>query len=561
MITRDSLTAILVSLTLWSRGSHSFSFQTNIKETKFSLSIQTKTINRKTESKLFALDDENLFYEDDEELFSSISSATAEKSNMDLSGSSTRQFNLGYDIMISSYAGSIGFDEVIDWEYFDNPGEEVRNIVEPPPFDPTKPKRTRSSSGSVVRLFRGELTGPAASMLRSKGKEYRVFVKEFSGEMAEDLAKAELETVGRLQSVLCAEFSESAKNGDWANTASSRYLLGMDLGDTRKDDNHLVQLMETLTNKKNIIPIVGILGRLNLSQYESDPDLDPNEWYRALGVPPPKQNSIWIVYEYAGLSTLGAYSQPPLLRRAKLPPKRGIFGNTVPPPQLPPWRERTNYVVKGIMKKALEGLAILHENGVAHRSIGRSSIVLSTDALDKSIPSSIYTTNPINTNIKFMDFGFAGVISESSINESFRRRAQTFGIEIKEQTVSTTVSIQETNFAMAEDLHALGFVFLGLLLTALAEPSSENYKMPDTDEDSLQRLLGEIFDKNIEEFREYCEAEEIWTNVVALLDENNGAGWDLIENLCFARERVGKLGKDDLQLITARGLLSNPLFQ
>ena len=522
--------------------------------------FSSPVIKRTTSSIIFA-SDENIFFEDDEDLFNSISSTTTTKSNVDLSGATTRQFNLGYDLILSSYAGAIGFDEVVDWEYYDNPGEKVRNVVEPPPLDPTKPKRTRSSSGSVVRVFRAELAGSIASTLRSQGLEYRVLVKEFAGEKAEDLASAELETLGRLQSVLSANMIESAKRGDWANTASSRYLLGMEKGDTRKDDISLMQLMGVLSGKKQSLPFVGILGRLNLAEYENDPNLDPNEWYRALGVPPPKPNSIWIVYEYAGLSTLKSYSQPPLLRWSKLPPKKGIFGNPVMPPPIPPWKERANYVVKCILKKSLEGLAILHENGVAHRSIGGSSIILSTPALDKSQPASIYTTSSFNTFTKFADFGFAGVISESCMDESFRRRAKTFGVDIKDQQLSTATSIQETNFAIAEDLHALGFVFLGALLTTLAEPKTENYKMPDTDEDSLQRLLGEIFDKDIEEFREYCEAEDIWSNVVALLDENDGAGWELINKMCFARERAGKLGNDSLQLVTARGLLANPLFQ
>lgn len=229
------------------------------------------------------------------------------------------------------------------------------------------------------------------------------------------------------------------------------------------------------------------------------------------------------------------------------------------PPPLPPWNVRANYVIKGILKQTLEGLAQLHENGIAHRSIGRSSIVLSTFELDKSIPSNIYTTNAFQTTIKFSDFGFAGSIAESSSDESFRRRAKTFGVDVQpNQSIS---SIQQTNFAIAEDLHAVGFVFLGVLLTTLAEPPNENYQMPNTDEDALQRLLGEIFQNDIQAFREYCAEEEIWDKVVALLDENDQAGWELVQKLCFARERVKEeFGKDSLQLITARGLLSSPLF-
>lgn len=89
----------------------------------------------------------------------------------------------------------------------------------------------------------------------------------------------------------------------------------------------------------------------------------------------------------------------------------------------------------------------------------------------------------------------------------------------------------------------------------------KNYQslLDNMDEDSLQRLLGDIFEKNVREFREYCAAEEIWTKVVNLLDQHDGAGWDLLEKLCFARERAGE-AQDSLQLTTARGLLSNRLF-
>ena len=61
--------------------------------------------------------------------------------------------------------------------------------------------------------------------------------------------------------------------------------------------------------------------------------MEPNEFYRALGVPPPKPGAVWVVYEYAGLSTIQAYAVPGEIRRAKMPPKKGFFGNAVEPPQ------------------------------------------------------------------------------------------------------------------------------------------------------------------------------------------------------------------------------------
>jgi len=129
-------------------------------------------------------------------------------------------------------------------------------------------------------------------------------------------------------------------------------------------------------------------------------------------------------------------------------------------------------------------------------------------------------------------------------------------------------------------------VFLGLLLGALAEPpivpsdpksktDSKRKKqdaivpgfvMPDTSEERLQAVLTDIFGNDIEGFRDYVEAEKLWTKVVELLDGNNNAGWDLIEAMVFARERCSKsngggVGDGSKSAFrTARDLLSSPFF-
>ena len=83
--------------------------------------------------------------------------------------------------------------------------------------------------------------------------------------------------------------------------------------------------------------------------------------------------------------------------------------------------------------------------------------------------------------------------------------------------------------------------------------------MPATDDDTLQRLFSEIFDKDMDQFREYVEADDVWNNLVTLLDENNGAGWTVLETLLLAREKVVK-NKNTEQIFTLRGLLANPFF-
>ena len=474
----------------------------------------------------------------------------------DLTGCTVRQFSLGYDITLTRFSGSMGFDEVTDWDYFTNPfeakSELERDIVQPPPLDPTKPKRTKTSSGSVVRLFLGELQGGIASKLRSKGLDYRVLVKEFAGDMAKDLAKAELSSLSKLQSELCKDI-ESATNGEWSANGAGRFLLGKAMGNTKEDDASLVSFCELLSKKK--VPFVGILGGLNISDFEDDDMFDPNEWYRFLGVKPPLPGSIWIVYEYSGLNTLAGYAEPASLRRSKMPTKRGVFGMPVSPPVLAPWSERANYVVNGIMKGSLEALVFLHDNGVVHRSIGRNSIIVSSVGMDKAEASSPFATLPSRLSMKLSDFGFSGNPFQSTLDSSFCSRARGFGINVREGDSSISASA----FAFAEDLHALGFVFLGLLLSSLAELPSSEYRIPATDEDSLQRLLGEIFKKDMKEFRDYCIEEDAWSRVVQLLDDNDGAGWQLLQSMCFARERVGEL-QGSFQLVTARSLLSNPIF-
>ena len=392
-------------------------------------------------------------------------------------------------------------------------------------------------------MFRGEFVGRLGASLSAAGLDRRILVKEFTGKLAQQLARNELLSIGRLQSDLLSE-NEDAKEGEWLKAAASRSIT------TRKDDANVVELLRML----NKAPFLGILGEVNLAELEGE--LEPNEFYRTLRVPPPKPDAIWVVYEYAGLNTVSSYAVPAETKRSRLPPKRGFFGSVIEPPPVPPFRKRADYLVKGIMKGAVQALAKLHESGIVHRSIGRSSIILTSPNQDKREPSNVYFTSPSGLVVKLADFGFSGLMEESSYDEEFISRARSYGLRLRKGDNSLVA----TNFAMAEDLHALGFVFLGLLLSSLAELPRLDYPMPATDEDTLQRLLGEIFDKDIDQFREYVEAEEVWSKLVELLDENDSAGWNVLETLFMARERV-VTNKSSLMVITARGLLSNPFFR
>ena len=344
----------------------------------------------------------------------------------DRSGCRSRQLSLGEDIVLSDFIGNMGFDEVTDWEYYysaeDDPKE--RKVVQPNPFDKEKPKRTRKSSGSVVRIFRGEFVGMIGGMLGSQGLDKRVLVKEFTGELALSLAAAELSSIGKLQSALVPH------DEDWSKTAAARASM------KRVDNGHIVTLLQKLQKQ----PFLGIVGEINLAELEGE--MEPNEFYRALGVPPPKPNAIWIVYEYAGLSSLQIYCQPPQVRRERMPPKKGFFGNLIPPPDLPPWKDRAIYV-RNIMQQAIAAVAETHDQGIVHRSIGRSSFFLSSTRMDKREASSPFATQTKELVVKLSDYGFSGLFMESGQDEEFRTRARSFGLFFDKNENS----IRTANFA------------------------------------------------------------------------------------------------------------------
>ena len=181
---------------------------------------------------------------------------------IDLTGALSREFSLGRDLLLSDYAGSLGFDQVTDWQYYTTDlATGKREDRAANPFDPNQPSRTRSRSGRVVRLFRGEFTGRIGNLLRSRGLDSRVILKEFAVDIDDDdddmllnLAKDEQRSLAKLQSNWlqgycmtannAQQLLEQLENGEWNEAAQRRYVDGLTDTPTTKDDEHLVTLLE-----------------------------------------------------------------------------------------------------------------------------------------------------------------------------------------------------------------------------------------------------------------------------------------------------------------------------
>ena len=233
-----------------------------------------------------------------EQLFSIPLPKPSSKTTIDLTGSLVREFSLGRDLLLSDYAGSLGFDQVTDWQYYTTDlttGKRTDRTANP--FDPNQPSRTRSKSGSIVRIFRGEFTGRLGGILRSRGLDTRVLLKEFAVENDDDmllnLAREEQRSLAKLQSNWlqgycmtaannAQQMLEQLENGEWIDVAQRRYVDGLTDTPTTKDDDHLVTMLECTSSKK--APFTSMLGQLNLNDYYDDEDMNPNEWYKSLGV-------------------------------------------------------------------------------------------------------------------------------------------------------------------------------------------------------------------------------------------------------------------------------------
>mmetsp|Transcript_16638 Transcript_16638/g.20348 ORF Transcript_16638/g.20348 Transcript_16638/m.20348 type:complete len:108 (-) Transcript_16638:332-655(-) len=64
----------------------------------------------------------------------------------------------------------MGFEEQTDWDYYTRDTESgEKNYVPRDVTDPNQPQRTKTQSGSVLRIYRGELRGALAQRMRSQG--------------------------------------------------------------------------------------------------------------------------------------------------------------------------------------------------------------------------------------------------------------------------------------------------------------------------------------------------------------------------------------------------------
>ena len=343
------------------------------------------------------------------------------------------------------------------------------------PLDPSTPKRTIEASGVSVRLFDAQLDDGT-----------RVLLKEFIGESV-SIGENELDLYELLNS----------------REAAAQASRGMQS------------------------PYVGsLIGRMRADSTFASAAFRA-EWCRALpSTPPPGTDGLWLVFRWDGLRTLAGF--------ASQPQERGFFD----------WdgkdaEAQRRAFIKRTCAQTLETISWLHGQGVVHRSLGSSSLLLSTyDQREKP-------------RVKCIDLGFAATAARLSTDDVSAAMARGASGPLDVIPFCTR----------ADDLHALAYVFLELILcgSAASAPDADvSLQTRSADLQSLKRLIEDVFVGDVcSRFRQYCMEESEWADAVILLDEEEGAGWKLVQSLVDCGLYPSS---DAVKPITARSLLTSSWF-
>jgi hypothetical protein len=177
--------------------------------------------------------------------------------------------------------------------------------------------------------------------------------------------------------------------------------------------------------------------------------------------------------------------------------------------------------LRAVARGALHALAFCHAAGVAHGSLGAGSILLST--FDDAAAARLI--------VKLSDFGFARVVAG----------AEAAGAAAPAAVGAAAFDDADTPLALARaaDLRALAAVYLETVLAALAAGGPEGAPSAEV----VTRVLGDVYEWDVDAYAAYVRAEPAWEAAAALLDADGGAGWALVAGMAGGRAGAGALAE------------------
>ncbi|KAL2921445.1 Calcium-dependent protein kinase 4 [Bienertia sinuspersici] len=180
--------------------------------------------------------------------------------------------------------------------------------------------------------------------------------------------------------------------------------------------------------------------------------------------------------------------------------------------------KRRRYFVIKMLQGISSGLAYMHEHDRLHQSLGPASVVLNT----------ISEKEAAYMVARLRDLSFSVDISYSSLEKGPGTLSE--GLWRRAIAAGAFNPIEKRNFGIADDIYEAGLLFAYLAFVPFCETGV-------MDSLSLQRLLENTFQLDIQAVREYCLADDRLLEAVKFLDLGDGAGWELLQvkrSLTFA---------------------------
>ena len=237
-------------------------------------------------------------------------------------------------------------------------------------------------------------------------------------------------------------------------------------------------------------PIVELLGYFLAGPSERAVKADPSVQSLA------DADTIWVVQKWEGMAPLALY--PSQQQTSGLGLGR-LFGGADAA-----GKQRAR-MLRAIARGALRALAFCHDKAVVHGSVGSGSFLLST----------FNDQDSMRLVVKLDNFGFARRVAMPPVRAQGRQQVPAGGAD-------TPLSLGQQG-----DRRQLAVVLLECFLSALAVGGPSDR----TSTDAVLRVLGDVFDWDVEAFRGYCGDEPEWEAAVALLDADEEAGWCLLRDL------------------------------
>ncbi|RDX97131.1 hypothetical protein CR513_20135, partial [Mucuna pruriens] len=175
---------------------------------------------------------------------------------------------------------------------------------------------------------------------------------------------------------------------------------------------------------------------------------------------------------------------------------------------------RRHYFIIKLLQGVMKGLAYLHDHDRLHQSLGPFSVALNTISEREGsylIP-------------RLRDLAFSVNVRYTELDDS-RQLAE--GLWRRASGAGAFTEMDKRAFGIADDIYEAGLLFAYLAFVPFCEAGV-------MDSLSLQRLLENTFQLDLEATREYCIADDRLVNAVQFLDLGDGAGWELLQAMLNA---------------------------